>query len=160
MSSLVDSCEVLGQNLIEANRQCKDMKDELDQFTAIVSTVPPAMMKLRLTTIACQIVAQAFTLRTKHDGKGFVYVMAGRNALDVHWSQHEYSNKDKEWFESRGFLIAPPEAIDLIAKQFIEQLDSGEWMETVNWLNQYGTGLISNHTNFSCPEVIERCELH
>ena len=80
MSSLLDSCEVLGQNLVEANRQCKNMKDELDQFTAIVSTLPLAMVKLRLTTIACQIAAQAFTLRAKHDGKGFAYVMASRNA--------------------------------------------------------------------------------
>ena len=142
MKAVTDACEALDQDLWEASEQCEAVRHEINDFCTYVSSLPLAMVKLRLKAIAYQIMVCAWSLREHHDSEGLVFVMMTQTALGVHWSATKYSNEDKEWFKARGSLIVSPEAVSEVTDQLVEQLESGQWTGAVDWINRYESSLI------------------
>lgn len=146
MKPLDEVYEVLHQVLLETNRQWEAMRHDMNEFISIVSKLPAAMVKVRLTTIACQIMIQTSFLRKQHGEKGYVFVMVSSIVLGVHWAEKEYSTEDKNWFKSRGSLIVSPETICIVVEHFIDQIDSGQWAKAVEWINRYEPSVVYDAT--------------
>jgi len=137
MKLLDDMYQVLHHDLLEINRQCEGLRQDIVEFVTIVSTLPAQMVKLRLTVMTYNIVIQVRNLLKQHHGNGYVFVMMNDTGLGIYWVEKEYSAEDKENFKRHGYLITSPEAMGKVAEQLSEKVDSGELAEAVDWLKRY-----------------------
>jgi len=136
--------EVLQHDLLEISKRCQTLQQEITEFANIVSKLPAAMVRLRLKTMARQIMIQAMNLSEQHHGDGYVFVMIGHRVLGIHWAKKEYSAKTKEDLRRQGYLITSAETMEKVAEELSEKVDSGELAEAVDWINRYEP-FLENH---------------
>ena len=137
MKPLDEVYEVLHQVLLETNRQWEAMRHDMNEFISIVSKLPAEMVKLRLTAMTFHILTRARSLRKQHNDRGYVFIMMSNIIIGIYWAENEYSAEDKEHFRRRGYLIISPEAMGTVIERFIDQVDSGQLAEAVDWVNRY-----------------------
>ncbi len=139
MRALDDAFQINKQLLLEAAEVCCSLPREIDYFTSIVSSRPMEMVKFRLIAIKSLIIVGECILRVQHEDKGFIFVIAGHNSLNVHWFEHELLAAQKEWLSYRGNFVIPPEVVVYKVEQLLSQVNSGELVQAVDWLSRYGS---------------------
>ncbi len=134
--------EVLHHSLLEINNRCQDLRQDMAVFVNSVSTLPAAMVKVRLSVMSLQTTMQASRLHNSHEEKGVVFVMMSDTGLSVHWSEKELSLKGKENLKMRGYLILSLEEIVKMIDHLSDGIDSGQCAQAVEWINRYETSLV------------------
>ncbi len=130
--------EVLRHSLLEINNQCQGLRQDLAAFVNSVSTLPAAMVKVRLSVMSLQISMLTSRLHNMHDEKGVVFVMMTDTVLSVQWAEKEFSiEKAKENLRMAGYLTLSPEEITKVVEHLSDGIDSGQFAEAVEWINQY-----------------------
>ena len=138
--------EVFHHSLLEINNQCQSLRQGIAAFVNSVSTLPAAMVKIRLSVMSLQISMQTSCLHNRHDEKGVVYVMMTDTLLSVHWAEKEFSIEAKENLKRDGHLILSQEEIAKVVENLSGKIDSGQCAEAVEWINQYEPFLVLDTT--------------
>ena len=138
--------EVLSNSLLEISNRYQSLRQYMAEFVNIVSTIPAAMVKVRLSVMSIKITMQASDLHNKHDEKGVLFVMMSDTVLSVHWAEEELSIKAKENLKKDGHLILSLEEIAKVVEHLADMIDSGQCAEAVEWINQYEASLVVDAT--------------
>jgi len=108
------------------------------EFVEGVSTLPAAMIKIRLYTMSLQISMQTSRLHNMHDEEGIVYAMMTDMILSVYWAKKEFSiEAAKEDLKRQGYLILSLEEFAKVVEELADGIDSGHPAEAVEWIKQY-----------------------
>ncbi len=137
MKSMNGIQEVLHHSLLEINNQCQSLRQDIAEFVHSVSTVPAAMVKIRLSLMSISISMLTSHLHNKHDGKGVEFVMMTDTVLSVQWAEKELSIEDKENYKVAGYLTLSLEEITKLVEHLVDGIDSGQSAEAVEWINRY-----------------------
>ena len=144
MRPLTGIHELLQHDLLEISKRCQTLRQDIAYFANIVSILPAEMVKVRLYSMACQIMIQAQNLSEQHHGNGCVFIVMDNMAFVTYWAEEEYSAEDKEDFKRRGYHIVSPETIAEVAEVLSEKVDFGQLAEAVGWINRYEPFLLLN----------------
>ena len=144
MKPPADIHEVLQLDLLEINKRCQTLRQDIAEFGNIVSILPAQMVKLRLMATTCHVMIQAHNLYKQHNGNGHVFIMMSNVGFGIYWAEEEYSAEDKEYFKRRGYLIISPETIVKVVEELSAKVDSGQLVESVWWINLYEPFLGNN----------------
>ncbi len=138
MNSMNGINEVLRHNLLEINNQCQSLRQDIAEFVNIMSTLPAEMVKTRLSAMSILIEMQTSRLHDRHGEEGVVYFMMTDTLLSAQWAGKEFSiEKAKETLGREGYRILSPEEIVKMVEQLLDKVDSGQFAEAVEWINQY-----------------------
>jgi hypothetical protein len=129
--------KMLCHSLREIDNQCQSLRQDLAEFVNSVSTLPVAMVKIRLSVMSINIRMQASRLYNMHDGKGVMFVMMTDTVLSIQWWEKELSIEDKENFKMGGYLTQSLEEIEKVIGHLADGVDSGQSAEAVEWISQY-----------------------
>lgn len=142
MISMNGMQEELRRSLLEINNQCQDLRQDIAVFVNSVSTLPAAMIKIRLSVMSIQIKEQTSKLHTTHDWKGVVYAMMTDTLLKFYWAEKEFPIKVKEDLKRKGYLVLSTEEIVKMIEHLSDGIDSGQCAEAVEWINRYESSLV------------------
>ena len=134
--------EELRHSLLEINNQCQSLRQNIAEFVNNVSTLPAEMVKKRLYTISIRIKMQTSQLHNSHDGKGVVFFMMEDTLLGIHWAENELSIKTQEDLKRKGYRILSPGEVVKMVEHLADGIDSGQFAEAVEWINQYEPSLV------------------
>ncbi|MFC2040682.1 hypothetical protein ACFLTW_05930 [Chloroflexota bacterium] len=142
MNSMNGIQEVLCHSLLEINNQCQGLRKDIAEFVNNVSILPAAMVNIRLSVMSINISMLISQLYNSHDGKGVVYAMMSDALLRIYWAENEFPIEIKEDSKRKGYLILSPEEIAKMVEQLADGIDSGQFAEAVEWINQYEPSLV------------------
>ena len=149
--------EVLRHSLLEINNRCQSLWQDMTKFVHDVSTVPAAMVKIRLSRMSLRITMQTSRLYYRHEGKGVVLVIMTDTELSVHWVEKEFSIEAKEDLKRKGFPLLSPEEILKMIELLSDGVDSEQCAEAVEWINQYEPSLVLDVQEKSEARNENRC---
>jgi hypothetical protein len=137
VTSLDDMIEIHRQLLVEAAEACRSLPAEIEKYVTTVSSLPQAMVKLRLIAVQGLIRAYENALRAQHKGKGYIFIQAGNNMLSVCWSELDLlGGKTEKPSSGESVFFAVDKVLEKI-EEFISQVDSGDLLPAINWLNRH-----------------------
>lgn len=161
MKPLDDAFEIHKQSLLDAIEVCRLIPDEINKFDVIVSSLPVAMVKLRLTAVKGLIIAGEKALRVQHGNKGFIFIQAVHGMLSIRWSELDFLAGQKQSPSSgESVFIAPEEVVDKV-EELLSQVDSGELVPAVDWLSRYdiirveGIGCLPWTSSYEKKDAVE-----
>jgi hypothetical protein len=137
VTPLDDMIEIHRQLLMEADEVCLSLPAEMEKYVTTVSSLPQAMVKLRLIIIQGLIIACENALRAQHQGKGYIFIQAGNNMLNVRWSELDLLDGKKEKPSSGESVFSTVEKVQEKIEELISQVDSGQLLSAINWLSRY-----------------------
>ena len=133
MNSMYDIYKMLCHSLRETDNQCQGLRQDLAEFANNVSTLPAAMVKIRLSVMSLQIKAHIL----RQEEKGVVFVMMTDTVLSVQWAENELTIESKEICKMDRYLTLSLEEIAKVVEHLADGIDSGQWAEAVEWINRY-----------------------
>jgi len=139
MTALDDVYHEMAQSLLELEEACLTILRDLAKFESYAGSYAANRILRKLSTLGLWIVDITKSLYKEHQGSGYVCVfLREQDGIKVHWVENREIVADKSWYASGGStVLSPQEAIDII-RQLIEDLQSNNWVDVVEWLNMYG----------------------
>jgi hypothetical protein len=125
------------QFLADAVGACRSLPDQISMFATAVSTLPQAMVKLRLTWVQTAVMFGELYLRLQHGEKGFIFVQAGHGMLSIKWEELDLLEGRKVSTGSSGGVFLSPEMVSDKVEELLRQVDRGELAPAVHWLSRY-----------------------
>lgn len=149
MTSLDDMIEIHRQLLAEAAEACRSLPVEIEKYVNTVSSLPRAMVKLKLIVVQGLIKAYENALRVKHESKGYIFIQAGHNMLNICWYKLDLLGGKTEKPSSGESVFFTVEVVLKKIEKLISQVDSGELIPAIKWLDRYENINIDNE-NENC----------
>jgi hypothetical protein len=137
MKTLDDKIEIQINLLEEAGEICRILPGSIETYTKSVSFIPQVMVKLRLDAVQGLIKAYENALRVQHGDKGNVFAQVGHGALRIFWSELDFSKGEEKSPSSGESLFMKVEVVLKKIEELISQVDSGDLLPAIGWLNRY-----------------------
>ncbi len=141
MNPMDDIYIMLCQSLLEIDNQCQDLRKDIAVFVHIASTLPAAIVNIRLSVMSIQITMQASRLLNSHDVEGAIFVMMSDTVLSIQWIEKELLIESKGDYKISGYLTLSLEQIVKMIEHLADGIDSGQPAEAVEWINRYEPSL-------------------
>lgn len=141
MKMLADACQELNHTLIQVSQRCQVFRHTLEEFNAIMSSVPLATIGNQLQRIIRQIRQWTELLYSRNSGKGLVYVKMSKTDAAILW-EAQYSDKDTEWWNARGAKVLSPEQVVALTEALIDKLKTGHMADAVFWIHYWEICLV------------------
>ncbi len=126
------------KHLLEnAGSACRSLPSEIEKYTAVVSSLPREMVKLRLVTVQGMIKACENALQAEHENKGYIIVQVSHSMLSIYWSELDLVKGKKESISTEESVFVAPEVVLKKVEELISQVDSGELVPAIKWVNRY-----------------------
>ena len=141
MKMLADACQELTQTLFHVSERCQVFRHTLEEFNAIMSSVPLATIGNQLQRIIRQIRQWTELLYSRNSGKGLVYVKMSKTDAAIYWEE-KYSAQDKEWWKARGAMVLSPDQVITLTEALINKLKAGDMAGAVFWIHYWESCLV------------------